>query len=71
MPVTKTVDVSGTSTDSIEAAIRTALSRMAMTVNDIESFEVTKIGGSVTAAGIHEYRVWIKVTFVVREQIHE
>lgn len=71
MTVTKTVDLSGTSTESIEAAIEHAVSRAALTLADIEQFEIVKVTGTVGTEGISEYRVWLKVTFVVREKLHE
>lgn len=71
MTVTKCVEISGTSTETIEAAIDTALSRAAITISNIESFEVEKIGGTTSPSGVWEYRVHLKVTFAVADKIHE
>jgi len=71
MTVTKTIDLSGTSTQSLEAAIDEAISRASMTIKDVEEFEVERISGSVSDGGVREYRVWLKVTFVVKETLHE
>jgi dodecin len=71
MTVTKTVDLSGTSDTSIEAAIDEAIARAGLTVEDIEEFEISRITGTVKDGGVDAYRVWIKVTFVVKERIHE
>ena len=71
MTVTKTVDLSGTSSESLEAAIEHALSRASATIADIEQFEIVRITGTVGDTGIDEYRVWLKVTFVVQEKLHE
>lgn len=71
MTVTKTIDLSGRSSESLEAAIETAIGRAALTISDVEEFEVERIGGSVKAGKVDEYRVWLKVTFVVKERLHE
>lgn len=71
MTVTKTVDLSGTSTDSIEAAIDEAIARAGLTIADVEQFEVTRVTGTVKHGGVDEYRVWLKVTFIVKERLHE
>ncbi|HVE91200.1 MAG TPA: dodecin family protein [Actinomycetota bacterium] len=71
MTVTKTIDLSGTSTESLEAAIQEAVSRASLTLADVQEFEVTRITGSVSDGAVGEYRVWLKVTFVVKEMLHE
>jgi len=71
MTVTKTLDLSGTSTQSIEAAVDEAVSRAALTISDVEEFEIDRITGSVKNGRVDEYRVWLKVTFVVKEKLHE
>jgi flavin-binding protein dodecin len=71
MTVTKTIDVSGTSTQSLEAAIEEAVSRSALTISDVNEFEIEKVTGTVKDGRVDEYRVWLKVTFVVKEKLHE
>lgn len=71
MSVTKTVDLSGSSTESLEAAIEEAVSRAALTISDVESFEVVRTTGTVRNGNVDEYRVWLRVTFVVKETLHE
>jgi dodecin len=71
MTVTKTIDLSGTSSQSLEAAIEEAISRASMTINEVREFEVDKISGTVRNGAVDEYRVWLKVTFVVKETLHE
>lgn len=71
MTVTKTVDLSGSSSESIQAAIEHAISRAALTIADIESFEVVRIAGTVSAGAVASYRVELRVTFVVKEVLHE
>ncbi len=71
LTVTKTIDLSGSSTQSLEAAIGEAVSRAALTISDVHEFEVQKITGTVKDGSVDEYRVWLKATFVVKETLHE
>jgi flavin-binding protein dodecin len=71
LTVTKTIDLSGRSTQSLEAAIEEAISRAALTISDVEEFEIDRITGSVKDGRVDEYRVWLKVTFIVKERLHE
>ena len=71
MAVTKTIDLSGTSTQSLEAAIEEAVSRAALTISDVTEFEIEKVTGTVKDGSVDEYRVWLKVTFHVKEKLHE
>ena len=71
MTVTKTIDLSGESSESLEAAIETAIGRAALTISDVQEFEIERITGSVKDGRVGGYRVWLKVTFVVKERLHE
>jgi flavin-binding protein dodecin len=71
LTVTKTIDLSGRSTQSLEAAIEEAISRAALTISDVEEFEIDRVTGSVKDGRVDEYRVWLKVTFIVKERLHE
>ncbi|HEX9856065.1 MAG TPA: dodecin family protein [Acidimicrobiia bacterium] len=69
--VTKTIRLSGGSSNSIEDAITTVLGRAALTIADIASFEVVKLGGTVSDSGLPEsYDVTLDITFGVRESVH-
>lgn len=71
MTVTKSIDLSGRSTESIEAAIAEAVARASLSIDEVEEFEITKVTGTVRDGRVWEYRVWLRVTFVVQETIHE
>jgi flavin-binding protein dodecin len=71
MTVTKTIDLSGRSTESLEAAIDSAISRASLTIADVEEFEIVRMTGTVADGKVDEYRVWLKVTFIVKEILHE
>jgi flavin-binding protein dodecin len=70
MAISKTIRLSGGSTDSIEDAIRTVLARAAVTIRDISRFRVVEVGGKVDSAGVPtNFEVLIDITFNVREAI--
>ena len=71
MTVTKTIDLSGTSSESLEAAIEEAIGRASLTISDVQEFEIERMTGAVKSGRVAEYRVWLKVTFVVKERLHE
>lgn len=71
MTVTKTIDLSGSSSESIEAAVDEAISRAALTISDVQEFEIDRVSGVVKDGRVDAYRVWLKVTFVVKERLHE
>jgi flavin-binding protein dodecin len=65
-PITKTVRLSGRAA-TIEDAVTTVLGRAAETVEEIRSFRVVDIGGTVDSAGVPTgYEVSVDVVFVVR-----
>ena len=70
MTISKTVRLSGGSSESIEDAIRTVLARAAVTIRDIERFDVVNVGGKVDGAGAPtDFRVTLDIVFKVREAI--
>jgi hypothetical protein len=69
--ISKTVRLSGASPSSIEDAIRTVLARAAITIQDIERFEVMHVGGRVDESGVPtDFEVDLDITFIVRESVH-
>jgi flavin-binding protein dodecin len=68
MTVEKAVELIGTG-DSVQDAVTEALDRARMTLEGITGFEVTRISGSVDGAST-EYRVELRVWFVLRERMH-
>jgi flavin-binding protein dodecin len=69
--ISKTVRLSGGSSDSIEDAIRTVLARAAVTISDIRRFDVLKVSGEVDESGVPtNFEVTLDITFLVREPVH-
>lgn len=70
-PISKTIRLNGSSTESFEDAIRTTVARAAETIAGIESFEVLRQTGRVDEAGVVAlFEVTIDLTFGVRDTVH-
>lgn len=65
--VYKKVEVIGTGTGSIEAAVQAALSKARATLEGLSWFEVEEIHGHIDAEGkVTEYQVVLKVAFALK-----
>ena len=69
--VEKTIDLTGTSSISIEDAVNLAIQRAAVTVKKIRQAKVQEAVALVENDAVVRWRVRVEVTFVVQEQIHE
>jgi dodecin len=69
MAVEKSIDLTATGS-SIEEAVNEAVHRASLTLKGLTSFEVERIEGIVEGSDV-QYRVLVRVSFVVKEQIHE
>ena len=56
-------EIVGTSTESLDAAIRNGISRAAATVRDLDWFEVTEIRGHLEEGNIGHFQVGLKIGF--------
>ena len=65
--VYKKIELTGSSTQSVENAIENALERAAKTVRNMRWFEVDEIRGSVEDGQPKHYQVTIKVGFHLDE----
>jgi flavin-binding protein dodecin len=69
MPVEKSIDLTATGS-TIEAAVAEAVHRASLTLKGLTSFEVERIEGTLEGTDV-QYRVLVRVSFVIKEQIHE
>ncbi len=69
MSVEKSIDLTATG-PSIEEAVAEAIHRASLTIQGLTGFEVEKIEGSIED-GEATYRVLVRVTFVIKEKVHE
>lgn len=63
--VYKQIELTGTSTTSIEEAVNTALKRASETIKNLSWFQVVETRGSIEANQISHWQVTIKVGFTV------
>jgi len=69
MSVEKSIDLTATG-PTIDAAVAEAVHRASLTLKGVSSFEVERIEGRVTDGEI-SYRVLVRVSFAIKERIHE
>ena len=69
MSVEKSIDLTATGA-SIEEAVSEAVHRASLTLRGVTGFEVERIEGIVDGQSI-TYRVLLRVSFVIKEQLHE
>jgi flavin-binding protein dodecin len=61
--VYKTIDVVGSSTDSIEDAISGAIAKASETIDNLDWFEVGEIRGHISDGKVGHYQVGVKIGF--------
>lgn len=65
--VYKTIEITGSSKDSIEAAAETALQRTGESLHNLRWFEVTDIRGHVESGSLDHWQVTVKIGFTLDE----
>ena len=65
--VYRVTEIVGSSTDSVDAAIRTGIQRAADTLRNLDWFEVTEIRGHIEDGRIGHIQVGLKVGFRLDE----
>ena len=61
--VYKTIDVVGSSADSIEDAISGAIAKASETIDNLDWFEVGDIRGHISGGKVGHYQVGVKIGF--------
>ena len=69
--VEKTIELTGTSANSIEEAVNIAVSRAAVTIESIRHLRVIDISATVEHGIVSRWRVKIALSFAVQERLHE
>jgi len=69
--VEKTIDLTGTSANSIEDAVNLAVSRAAVTIEGIRRVEVQQVSGTVENGSVASWHVKVQVTFLIQDRLHE
>lgn len=65
--VYKKVEVVGTSTVSVEEAIRNAVRRASESIRNLRWFEVSEIRGDISGAEVSHFQVSLKLGFKVED----
>ena len=66
-PVYKLIELTGTSTKSIEDAVTTAIQRAHQTIKNLCWFQVVETRGNIEKGRVHRWQVTIKVGFTVKD----
>lgn len=69
MTVEKSIDLTATGA-TVEDAVGRALARAQLTLQGVTAFEIERIDGYVEGDDI-VYRVLVRVSFVIKEHVHE
>ena len=64
-PVYKLIELTGTSTVSMEEAVTNAIKRAHKTVKDLCWFQVTETRGNISKGKVHHWQVTLKIGFEV------
>ena len=66
-PVYKIIELTGTSTTTIEDAVEKAIKRAHKTITDLHWFQMMETRGSIEKGKVHHWQVTIKVGFTVKD----
>ena len=69
MSVEKSINLTATG-PSIEEAVAEAVHRASLTLKGLTTFEVERIDGLIDGGEV-TYRVLVRVSFQIKEQVHE
>jgi hypothetical protein len=69
--VEKTIELTATSTRSIEEAVGMAVTRAAATIKGVRQADVVHVTALVEDGEVSAWRVKVNVTFAVQDQVHE
>ena len=69
MAVEKSIDLTATGA-TIEEAVEEAVHRASLTLKGLTSFEVERVEGLIEGGEV-TYRVLVRISFQIKEQMHE
>ena len=69
--VEKSINLTGSSANSIEDAVNLAVSRAAVTIEGIRRVEVLQVTGTVENGSVATWHVKLQVTFLIQDRLHE
>jgi len=69
--VEKTIDLTGTSVNSIEDAVNLAVSRASVTIEGIQRVEIAGVSATVENGSVASWHVKVRLTFTIQDRLHE
>ncbi len=69
--VEKTIELTGISANSVEEAVQLAVSRAGVTIKGIHTAHLEDVTATVEANQVVRWKVKVKVTFQVKDELHE
>jgi flavin-binding protein dodecin len=69
--VEKTIELTGTSANSIEDAVNIAVSRAAVTIESIRQARILDVSAHIENGAVSHWRVKIALSFAVQDRLHE
>lgn len=69
--VEKTIELTGSSANSIEDAVNLAISRAAVTIEGIRRVEIAAVTGTVENGAVASWHVKVKLSFTIQDRLHE
>ncbi|MBU6282399.1 dodecin domain-containing protein [bacterium] len=69
--VEKTIDLTGTSANSIEDAVAIAVSRAAVTISGLRRARIVDTQALIENGRIAAWKVDLRVTFEIKDTLHE
>ncbi len=63
----KKIEITGTSDQSMEAAVENAIAKASNTVDDMRWFEVTETRGSIENGNVAQWQVGLKIGFTLKD----
>jgi len=69
--VEKTIELTGSSSTSIEEAVSLAVARAAVTIQGIYQARITEVTAAVENGTVALWKVKVKATFPVQDRLHE
>jgi flavin-binding protein dodecin len=69
--VEKSIELTGTSTNSIEDAVNLAVSRAAVTIDGLRRVDVGTVSATIEDGAVAQWHVTMKITFAIQDRLHE
>ncbi len=69
--VEKTIELTGISANSIEEGVQLAIARASVTIKGIHTAHVEDVTATVEGNKVVRWKVKVRVTFQVKDELHE